>query len=54
MPEKNLRYISEGIFRFHEYFGVFIVYEKEISRPVRFLVYYVKLSVLIAVSGLFS
>lgn len=49
-----LRNTYEGILRFHNFFGIYICYESKLSRPIRFAMYYLRLSLLVAVSGLFT
>ena len=46
--------MHQGVIRLHELFGIFMVYDPLLSRPSRFVLYYLKIVAMITVSALFS
>lgn len=40
--------------KIHELFSIFLYYEAQISRPVRFILYYMKITLVMAITGLFT
>ena len=50
LQKSNLYIIIE----LHEFFQIFFRYDDKLSRPQRFSIFYLKINVLIALSGLFS
>ena len=43
-----------GIIQFHELFSIFFLFNDKLSRPVRFTIYYMKVTSVMALSGVFS
>lgn len=52
--QKRKMFFLQYIFYIHDYFSIFLMFDEELSRPVRFSLYYLKILLLIALSGLFS
>lgn len=48
------RKIREGVILLHDIFGIFLVYDPLLSRPVRFVLLYLKILGLIAIAAIFS
>ena len=46
--------IHSGVFQLHEFFSIFMKYDEKLSRPIRFCVFYLKILLILAISGLFS
>jgi hypothetical protein len=51
--KKKKRHIYEGIFKYHDLFGVFFTFDKELSRPARFALYYLRINLMITLSAVF-
>jgi hypothetical protein len=51
---KRKRRVYEGIVKYHELFGIFLNFDKENSRAVRFALYYLRIVILITISALFT
>lgn len=54
IKEEQYRSASESLLRLHSLFGIFLVYDDKLSRPKRFIIYYLKIHLLLAITGLFS
>lgn len=50
----NERSIWEGILIPHNFFGIFLTYEDKLSRPLRFIIYFIGVNILISVTILFN
>jgi hypothetical protein len=51
--KKKKRHIYEGIVKYHDLFGVFLTFDKELSRPSRFALYYLRINLMITLSAVF-
>ena len=45
---------AEGIIKLHEIFSIFAIFDENLSRPVRIVLYFIKLTGLMAISAAFS
>jgi hypothetical protein len=54
VKRRRKRRLYEGIVKYHDLFGIFLTFDKEQSRAVRFALYYLRITVLITMSALFT
>ena len=54
MKRQKKRRLYEGVIKYHDLFGVFLNFDKEMPRAVRFALYYLRINLLITLSALFS
>ena len=54
MLTKNRKEVVFAMLSLHKFFGIFLSFNKNVSRPVRFSLYFLKIMALMAVSGIFS
>lgn len=51
---KFLFYDKYNTQRLHVFIGIFLVFENKLSRPLRFILYYLRIHQLLAISAIFS
>jgi hypothetical protein len=54
VQRRRKRRLYEGVVKYHDLFGIFLIFDKEQSRPARFALYYLRIVMLITMSALFT